>query len=409
LDKAEELLLNGLKKDSHSADIRLKLLEVYSHLQDSSSFDKHYAALAGVAGAATLARAAELRAAIPGMGEVNLSHAKTAPAQADASDSGLGDFSFDDLQLDDEPVTESTSADISLDLADDDLSFDLDTNDDLALDDAADTSLQSSTDSGWELPGADDDNLDFEVDLDADSAEPEIVEQDDLSELSLALDDMDTGSIEDDLEVGESSIEEEFNFDFTPAPVAPAPKAKSSVSHDDDLDVAADDFNLDMDVSDVDLAALDHEMEALDDMGDLDDTLDVPSSGLSLTSDLDTGGSKFEADADEDFVLKDDDAAAEDHEDDVFAEALSDFNKGGANLDLSKFDADNFEVSDEDMDAELDFLADADEAATKLDLARAYIDMGDTEGAKDILAEVVSEGNDEQRNEAKQLLKRIDS
>jgi pilus assembly protein FimV len=93
----------------------------------------------------------------------------------------------------------------------------------------------------------------------------------------------------------------------------------------------------------------------------------------------------------------------------VFAEALSDFNKGGANLDLSKFDADNFEVSDEDMDAELDFLADADEAATKLDLARAYIDMGDTEGAKDILAEVVSEGNDEQRNEAKQLLKRIDS
>lgn len=409
LDKAEELLLNGLKKDPHSADIRLKLLEVYSHLEDSSSFDKHYAALAGVAGAAALARAAELRAAIPGMGEVNLPHAKIAPAQADTSNSGLGDFSFDDLQLDDEPVTQSASADLSLDLADDDLSFDLDSNDDIALDDAADTSLQSSTDSDWELPGTDDDNLDFEVDLGDDISVSEVAEQDDLSELSLALDDMDADSIEDELEVGESSIEEEFNFDFTPAPVAPSSKAKSSLSSDDDLDVADDDFNLDMDGSGIDLAALDHEMEALDDMGDLDDALHVPSSGLNLTTDLDIGGGKFESDADEDFVLKDDDVTAEDHEDDVFAEALSDFNKGGTNLDLSKFDADNFEVSDEDMDAELDFLADADEAATKLDLARAYIDMGDTEGAKDILSEVVSEGNDEQRNEAKQLLKRIDS
>ena len=58
-------------------------------------------------------------------------------------------------------------------------------------------------------------------------------------------------------------------------------------------------------------------------------------------------------------------------------------------------------------DAELDFLADTDEAATKLDLARAYIDMGDTEGAKDILDEVSQEGNEQQREEAKELLGRI--
>jgi len=37
------------------------------------------------------------------------------------------------------------------------------------------------------------------------------------------------------------------------------------------------------------------------------------------------------------------------------------------------------------MDDEFDFLADTDENATKLDLARAYIDMGDMEGARDIL------------------------
>lgn len=55
-----------------------------------------------------------------------------------------------------------------------------------------------------------------------------------------------------------------------------------------------------------------------------------------------------------------------------------------------------------------DFLADTDEVATKLDLARAYIDMGDTEGARDILDEVVQEGTEQQQQEASELLGRID-
>jgi pilus assembly protein FimV len=54
-----------------------------------------------------------------------------------------------------------------------------------------------------------------------------------------------------------------------------------------------------------------------------------------------------------------------------------------------------------------DFMADVDEAATKLDLARAYIDMGDRAGARDILDEVVQEGNAEQQEEAKALLKKV--
>lgn len=37
------------------------------------------------------------------------------------------------------------------------------------------------------------------------------------------------------------------------------------------------------------------------------------------------------------------------------------------------------------------------ETATKLDLARAYIDMGDVEGAKAILDEVLKEDSDEKR------------
>ncbi|MBI5451436.1 MAG: hypothetical protein HY940_08775 [Gammaproteobacteria bacterium] len=48
-----------------------------------------------------------------------------------------------------------------------------------------------------------------------------------------------------------------------------------------------------------------------------------------------------------------------------------------------------------------------DEIATKLDLARAYIDMGDQESAGNILQEITRDGNDEQKKEAQQLLAQI--
>jgi pilus assembly protein FimV len=48
-----------------------------------------------------------------------------------------------------------------------------------------------------------------------------------------------------------------------------------------------------------------------------------------------------------------------------------------------------------------------DETATKLDLAKAYIDMGDAEGARSILQEVISEGNDAQKKQAQELSAQI--
>jgi len=44
------------------------------------------------------------------------------------------------------------------------------------------------------------------------------------------------------------------------------------------------------------------------------------------------------------------------------------------------------------------------EVGTKLDLARAYIDMGDPDGARSILNEVLEEASDDQRQEAQKLL-----
>jgi pilus assembly protein FimV len=47
------------------------------------------------------------------------------------------------------------------------------------------------------------------------------------------------------------------------------------------------------------------------------------------------------------------------------------------------------------------------DAATKMDLAKAYMEMGDKEGASEILQEVMLEGSDEQREDAKKLLAEI--
>ena len=63
--------------------------------------------------------------------------------------------------------------------------------------------------------------------------------------------------------------------------------------------------------------------------------------------------------------------------------------------------------AEEDEDDEFDFLSGTDECATKLDLARAYIDMGDNEGARDILNEVVDEGTEQQQQEARGMMERL--
>ena len=50
---------------------------------------------------------------------------------------------------------------------------------------------------------------------------------------------------------------------------------------------------------------------------------------------------------------------------------------------------------------------DLDDVQTKLDLAQAYIDMEDFEGAQGILSEVVNEGNPAQQDQARDMLGRL--
>ncbi|MDH3972556.1 MAG: hypothetical protein OEU63_10295, partial [Gammaproteobacteria bacterium] len=65
------------------------------------------------------------------------------------------------------------------------------------------------------------------------------------------------------------------------------------------------------------------------------------------------------------------------------------------------------EVVEDDQDASEGLLNNADEVATKLDLARAYMDMGDPEGARSILDEVLGEGNGDQKREAEEIISQL--
>jgi pilus assembly protein FimV len=65
------------------------------------------------------------------------------------------------------------------------------------------------------------------------------------------------------------------------------------------------------------------------------------------------------------------------------------------------------DFGDDEEDFDLSSLDDVDEISTKLDLARAYLDMGDHEGTKGILEEVLTDGDDEQKSEASELMAKL--
>ena len=155
----------------------------------------------------------------------------------------------------------------------------------------------------------------------------------------------------------------------------------------DDLDLDRDDDDNLFDVSDTaedleDDFELDDDLE-LDDDFDLDD--DLGEDVLELSPE--------DSDSDFDEALAAEAALGTDDDNDAFEIDLSD-----GDLDL--------EGEDRDLDDEYELDLEED-IETKLDLARAYIDMGDKEGARGVLQEVSREGNESEIAQAKELLESI--
>jgi len=71
------------------------------------------------------------------------------------------------------------------------------------------------------------------------------------------------------------------------------------------------------------------------------------------------------------------------------------------------FNLDELNPEEEEEDLAEGLLHESDEIGTKLDLARAYIDMGDPDGARGILEEVIEEGNNDQKTEAESLISQL--
>ena len=121
----------------------------------------------------------------------------------------------------------------------------------------------------------------------------------------------------------------------------------------------------------------------------------------------------FDLPEDFDLSLADEPAAPASAKPDAFASELDDVNAELDRLSQSlehppiepSFTAEDAALGGDEP--EFDFLSGTDEVATKLDLAQAYIDMGDTDGARDILSEVLTEGDESQRGEAKEMLGKI--
>ena len=157
--------------------------------------------------------------------------------------------------------------------------------------------------------------------------------------------------------------------------------------------VDSDEFELEFDVDDLEEDSPDDESSegASDQMGgDLGIGFDADRD----VEDLGAFESNEEADSDPDSGAEKSNAEL----DDLLA-GLDDGEDSAAELGTLNDLEDFPETSESDEEFEFDAAADADINATKIDLAEAYIDMGDVDGARDILLEVLDEGLPEQKNQ----------
>ncbi len=215
------------------------------------------------------------------------------------------------------------------------------------------------------------------------------------------------------LEAGETAAQiDELEFDLSDAE-AVAPESEAAEEEE---------FSLDIDASELDIEVRDEAGDKAEDEIDFtaefaeetgvdteqaEEELEVDISG-ELEETIITEATEAEQAADElDMMLEeagvDTDTQSDDELDldlglDAAAETTESVEAKTAAADEAALDQDDDALGD---------LDDVDEVATKLDLARAYLDMGDSEGTRSILDEVMAEGNDEQKKEAQELLDQL--
>jgi pilus assembly protein FimV len=290
------------------------------------------------------------------------------------------DFSLEDESTE-ESKTSGESDDLSLDFADEDQ-------------ESGETTDESDEFESLEL---DDDDLET---TDADDLADREPEGEDLEEADLEESDLESLD-ESFLDELDAELDKVAGEDKTPA--------------DDDQNELDD---LELDVSDEDLALMEEFADSGDSAGTDASDNNLHEDFTPLDEELgleDTLTGEEPADPEETVAgveeveeefpeLSDDDLAAVESAEDESGEPPVASDSASPKAVSSVDDIDEADLGDDD---DFDFLTGTDEASTKLDLARAYVEMGDVDGARDILEEVALEGSEEQKAEAQDLLKNL--
>lgn len=466
-NQAADVLMQAIDKKPQRADLRFKLLEVLADLEDKNGFTRQLNELVEMGVAPGEIEAVKSR--YPHLvenGTSTISHVEDSEISLDDLELDSPEFNIDTFaepKFDEQSVNE-LSDDLFDELNDDLVSeeagqvekalFDLDELS-LTLNDAPDVkepaAEQPLETPEFELPDFDEldaellastepqdteapnvtENLvgdlvdadelvaeDFDFDTlteieDAEFAEV-VKEVQDETKLDFELpDDFDLSVIEEpasDLEDGLSLETTDLSSDFNEISAEMddlAETLKDSMEVDELLDAELD--SLDIDFTSAQPEALADEKTEQDISLDTLDDLELPSESLD---DFDFGDLEetlnFEEPAD--FTAELDLEAAPELDSNLMDELakLSELSEE-PEVELGEQPATGttFAALEEALEDDFSFLAGTDETTTKLDLARAYVDMGDSEGAKDILEEVLSEGNDEQQQEARELMKKL--
>ena len=350
--QAANLLLGVLKDNPEMYDVRLKLLEVFVESGDSTDFAEHAQYILDNCDDEEVLLACR-------------------DLEGQLEDTQIGG------ELDDQVQDTQTTA------GDEESSEQIASLDDL--------------DSGIAALADGDDLLEGLEELE-DANTQEIADELDEDFSALLDDDLDSAGEDDLSAVGDlggalDSDDEEFELEFDVDDLEVDTNTDSGDALGGDLGMDFDpDRDVDSTLSDedeIDSAALDELLAGLDD----DDGLET-ESGLDNAATTTATEGLEEADELADFG-------------ELGGGDLGSSDLGSSDLGSSDLGSSDLASSDEgsgDEEFEFDATADADINATKIDLAEAYIDMGDVDGARDILLEVVDEGLPEQKEKAQHIL-----
>jgi pilus assembly protein FimV len=348
-DNAKELLAQSLEANPDRNDYRAKLLDTYFATKNIDGFVKE----------ATLLKSND-RSAYQYWDKVQVMGYELAPDNALFSAGKDSNIRAADLE-----VVKPQMTDFELGISEDDMDdlSNTDFNLDESINDFDDVQpLQGDADT-LSLPDTPELET-FEFTLDVET------EGDDLDDVS----DTNLDAFVHDREGLESNETEDISLDF-------------------DLDEAEDLLSK----SDSDLYVAESNLEPTDDIKDpIDENINLSQSGDDFNLDIDDISLMSAQDADEDiqFNLDESDEAF-----DSDSLSLDDIDNSDETIPPHEVDINDI--------GDLMLPDDVDEVATKLDLARAFIDMGDAEGARDSLEEVLAEGTGEQKAEASQLLENM--